>query len=209
MEIVSHTTLKLLVPEGTGMHVPVTLEIDTSRHGASVLTSNTLDFHYDPPYLSYLTPNTPDANGDVISIYGTNFGATREHADKVKVWIGGLPCTAVSLGDDSSTAQHIWQKGPNDETAYLWCVTSRLRVGPQAVTVSVAQQNVTWTVEEEKIETTCVYGYYGQEAWTVLTSADDTVCDECGAKQVECMRWYNETTGGYVGRQGGWPTASA
>lgn len=125
--------IKILVPEGTGMHVPIYVEIDTSHGAAVVMTSNTLGFSYDPPYLNYITPNTPNANGDTISIYGTNFGSTRDHADEVKVWIGGLPCTAVSLTDDDTTsAQHIWQKGANDETAYLWCTSARLRVGPQS-----------------------------------------------------------------------------
>lgn len=63
--------------------------------------------------------------------------------------------------------------------------------------MSVAHQNVSWSADEGKVETLCAYGYYGQEAWTVLTTADDPTCDECSDAQVECMKYYNMTSGGY------------
>ena len=61
----------------------------------------------------------------------------------------------------------------------------------------MAGQNVTWTAEEGKIETICEEGYYGQEAWTVLTSSDNLVCEECTDAQLACREVYNETTGVY------------
>ena len=194
MTVLSHTKLAFAVPPGTGARIPVQVEIDSTGGGGDdddeMYESNKLHFAYDPPYISYISPNTPDAEGDTLSIYGSNFGATESDAGGISVQVGGLACTGVTASDDDGASQaSMWQK--KSSTVYLWCTTGRLRVGTQAVTVSVGGQNSSWDAEDGVLTTQCEYGYYGQEAWTVLTTAADPTCQECSETQVECMRYYN------------------
>lgn len=65
----SHTLAFVTIPEGTGIKLPLYFEID-SHGGNAPLDSNRLLFAYDPPYISYVSPNTPNADGDTIRIYG-------------------------------------------------------------------------------------------------------------------------------------------
>ena len=203
--VISHLMLAFNVPDGTGGGIDLSVEIDsgsaTSKSIITDYTSNSLKFAYDPPYMTYVSPNTPNAEGDTISIYGKNFGSSFAAAGRIAVMIGGLPCDEVSASDDDGAASAVlWQKDGNEP--YLWCTSSRLTVGYQAITVSVAGQNSTWTEEDQMIKTQCEYGYYGQGAWTVLTTADDPTCQECTEQQQECMQYYNATTGGYDDDEG-------
>ena len=67
-----------------GGGIPLFVAIDSgSATSKSVVTdyeSNVISFSYDPPFLTYVSPNTPDANGDTISIYGKNFGSSHAAA---------------------------------------------------------------------------------------------------------------------------------
>jgi hypothetical protein len=42
--------------------------------------SNTIYFSYDPPYVSFISPNVIDADGEVVRVEGRNFGHTQELA---------------------------------------------------------------------------------------------------------------------------------
>ena len=195
LTVESHTLAYVTIPEGTGVNLPMIFGIK-SRGGSGVLNSNRLDFAYDPPYISYVSPNTPNADGDTIRIYGNNFGASQATAGHIAVSIGGEPCVGVSASDDDGgVSAGIWQIASGE--AYLWCMSARLRVGRQSVEVRVAGQNVSWAADESKIETVCAEGFFGQEAWTVLATSADTVCQECSDDQIACRGVYNETRGAY------------
>ena len=152
--ILSHTKALVTIPEGTGTNIPIAFEIGTG----AVMTSNELSFSYDPPYITEVSPNTPDAEGDTISIYGNNFGSSLATAGKISVRIGGEPCLGVSASstddDDGESRAEIWQES-SSAGAYLWCQSARLTVGSQAVEVTVAGQNVSWSVDDEKVTTQC------------------------------------------------------
>ena len=56
-----HTLITFTVPQGTGVNVPVVVQSGRS-------TSNTVYFSYDPPYITQISPNEPDAAGDTLEI---------------------------------------------------------------------------------------------------------------------------------------------
>lgn len=58
---VSHTEMEFTVPQGVGKNLEVYVVVGT-------LTSNTVYFDYDPPFITQISPNEPDASGETMEI---------------------------------------------------------------------------------------------------------------------------------------------
>lgn len=155
--------------------------------------SASVDFSYDPPYVEYVTPNTPNANGDTLEINGHNFAESIDDAGAIALTIGGLPCEPVQVGD---VAASIWQVNADNEP-YLWCQTGKMTVGPKPIVVEIAGQNVTFEKEDDRVSMQCAYGYYGQEEWRAWTGLDGQCRYHCSDESEACMEMgsWNEETG--------------
>lgn len=56
--IVSDAQIQFLVPPGAGSEIPVYVKVGSKRSLQAAY------FSYDPPYVSYVSPNNPDAEGE-------------------------------------------------------------------------------------------------------------------------------------------------
>jgi hypothetical protein len=154
-------TIKFVVPQGVGDNIPVYVMRGSTQ------STTTMYFSYDAPYITDVSPSTPDAQGDVLYIQGRNFGPSESLAGSIKVTIGDVNCTAVS-------GASIWQSDSKiSSLSYILCNfgttvenSDRLKVGYQNVSVSIAKQVAKFTEADEVIRTACTDGYFGQEAWT-------------------------------------------
>ena len=77
-----------VVPPGVGKNIPVVVWVG-GRSSAPYL------FSYDPPYVTTVTPNEYDAHGDLLEIYGRNFGNTVDDAGPITVLVGNTTCGPV------------------------------------------------------------------------------------------------------------------
>jgi hypothetical protein len=128
-------------------------------------TSNCTDistWSYDPPRVSFASPNQPDAMGEEIVLMGDNFGErSYSQFSPVRIFVDDDECTrAMWLPPDG-----FMQNRP-----YLACTLSRVRVGFRNLTVHVANQTVTYTKDDRIMLSECKPGYYGQI---------DEYCMEC------------------------------
>ena len=205
-----HEVVYAEVPPGAG-----TVSLRVAAGGAS---SNAVPFRYDAPVVESVSPNAPVSGtasstwvggGESIEIYGSNFGASAAAAGDVRVYVGGLNCTALPSGiilafQEDGTKTHserddaergarrprgraragtsetdIWQY--NNGNPFLRCFAPLLPVGPASLEVSVAGRNGSYPASAELIAATCPDGYYGQRAGEAFT--DETgACEElCGA----------------------------
>lgn len=126
----SHDLLILRIPRGSG-------ELSLSVRGSAPFM-----LKYDPPVITWVTPNAPDADGDTLRIVGTNFGDEGE----------------ARIVIDNQTTVTEW----HDET--LYCRTPRVTVGVKTLEIYVAEQNTSYDVTFR-----CGDGYYGQEKDTLYT----------------------------------------
>ncbi|GMH50625.1 hypothetical protein TL16_g00827 [Triparma laevis f. inornata] len=184
VQFYGHGLAVFQVPKGVGTETEVTVTVG-SRGANSAL------FSYDPPYVEFVSPNTPNAMGDTIEINGHNFAETIEDAGEVLVLIGGTPCEPVKVGGVSAS---IWQTNQQNEP-YLWCETGKMVVGPKEIVVNIAGQNRTFTEEEDRITTQCQYGFYGQEEWRAWTDIDGHCKIECSEKSINCRDSWDPITG--------------
>jgi len=87
--IVDHETVTFEVPPGIGVNISI-------RVKKYDYVSDELQFSYDPPYVTSVNPNWPNAEGAAIEIRGNNFGSSLEDAGNVTVFVGDVPCLPVS-----------------------------------------------------------------------------------------------------------------
>jgi len=142
MEIQSygHNQINALVPPGFGDYNPIVVHV---MGRTSEITNETI-FRYDPPVLTSLSPNVPDATGEDVSFRGYNFGLEETY---MEIIIGGLTCNDP--------------KWYNDQL--LSCNTQLDVVGPKNLSILVANRSApyVWLKEEEMIILECKRGWTG------------------------------------------------
>jgi hypothetical protein len=176
------------------MNIPLAFSIG-SRMSAPVL------FSYDPPYVEDISPERPNAEGDVVTINGANFGPTLEDAGEIRIMIGQkkyvgndtitewLPCPGPSFGMDVPFP--IWQQ-KGSGSPYLWCELPRVKVGPKDIMVSVAKRNVTVMRDDSNFAPKCQASYYGQEEDGVFWGPMLDMCgEECSYESGLCYDSWN------------------
>ncbi|KAH8073986.1 calcium ion binding protein [Aureococcus anophagefferens] len=95
----THALVKFVLPAGSGRDLDVVVEAGGTASAAAA-------FAYDPPCVTSVYPNAPDASGSVLNINGHNFGETDDAAGNVSIVIGGLECGPVVVG---ATTLPAWQ----------------------------------------------------------------------------------------------------
>jgi hypothetical protein len=161
-----HETIKFTVPKGVGENIPVYVVRGSTQ------STTAMYFSYDPPYVTGVSPSTPDAEGDVIYIEGQNFGPSISLAGAINVSIGGVSCGAVS-------GASIWQSDFKvSDLPYILCKSGRLKVGYQNVTVGIAKQEARFSEADKVLRTSCNDGYFGQEAWAPYMVNGDIAYDQ-------------------------------
>ena len=145
------------VPRDIGVDIPVSV-------GVGDYKSPPAYFSYDPPFISRISPQEPDAAGDRIVFSGKNFGSTEALAGDVNVTIGGRACTPIIVGGVRTSS--IWMT--QQDTPYLQCLSAPSTVGPQELVIRVAGQNRTYARDDEAIIMTCADDWYGQMAWATF-----------------------------------------
>eukprot|EP01117_Protostelium_nocturnum_P011184 TRINITY_DN405_c0_g1_i6.p1 TRINITY_DN405_c0_g1~~TRINITY_DN405_c0_g1_i6.p1 ORF type:complete len:5778 (+),score=1958.70 TRINITY_DN405_c0_g1_i6:207-17540(+) len=93
VHVLSHTSLSVRLPAGTGSNIPLVVKVDG-------LVSTSFPLSYSPPTFSGLDGNF-DTNGGVITVTGTNFGSSS--AD-IAVTLNGnaIQASSISSSSDSS-----------------------------------------------------------------------------------------------------------
>ncbi|GMH50640.1 hypothetical protein TL16_g00832 [Triparma laevis f. inornata] len=158
-------------------------------------------FSYDPPYVEDISPAKPDAEGDILTIIGNNFGPTLDLAYKygpISIMIGEtkydenrrnytdwINCPGPSFGMDQ--AFPIWQQ-KGTSTPFLWCELPRMTVGPKHIRVSVAGRNVTVHKDSTDFSPKCMATYYGQQEDGIFWGPILDLCkDECTLESAKCV----------------------
>ena len=209
-----HERATFVVPAGVGAHVPVVVRVG-GRESAPFF------FAYDPPFVTSITPNQFDAAGDLLEIYGRNFGTTLEDAGDIVVTVGNDTCGPVRIGSQTAAVWQVSREG----TPYLWCSVTEATVGTKDVAILIAGQNYTRGREVSGVRGACAAGFYGQQAWTVFSFQDGATGDvgckmPCDASAVNarspdgrgCTAHYDGEAGGFAlvadGPQPGSPECS-
>jgi len=139
----SHTQIAVMVPVGLGDNNYV---IVTVGGRPSAVTNGSI-YAYDPPEISQISPNVPDAFGPLdqrIEFRGINFGF---EPTLTLISLGGLACREPTWLNDN----------------LLNCQPPADTVGPKNMSILVANRTepYIWYTEEEMIIFKCTKGYSG------------------------------------------------
>lgn len=155
----THTTAKCKAPSGMGDALPVIVRVGGVQTDPQTIGK---PFAYDPPILTSIMPNRPNAaEGETVEFRGHNFGPFE--GTNLAISIGGLECR-----------NPIWY---ND--GLLTCITTPDIVGPKNISILTANRSssMVWYATEKLIELRCPYQYFGLrgEECVPCGTADDQV----------------------------------
>lgn len=157
--------------------------------------SEMLTFSYDPPVLSYFSPDPVNALGEAIEIWGQNLGSEVHDEEYPKqVTINGVNCTDPFFRDRGFGG------------SYLTCLAPPQPVGYKNVTINVAFQSLTvWDdayknyinrVRSNRMVSYCELGHYGDHGEECLECPSGAICEHCathvrampdGSEEVFCV----------------------
>eukprot|EP01138_Halocafeteria_seosinensis_P013173 gb/GECG01013454.1/.p1 GENE.gb/GECG01013454.1/~~gb/GECG01013454.1/.p1 ORF type:complete len:1419 (+),score=134.27 gb/GECG01013454.1/:1-4257(+) len=146
---ISHTAVHCTLPSGWGSN----LVVDVTVGGQSSASVDELYFSYDPPRISDVSPNVPDAEGAELRFRGSNFGPAGGDA---WVMVGERRCM------DPIVRSH----------SIIECTMEADVVGAKEINLTVARQQVVFPAWREKIVTMCQPEWYGLESETCLYCPD-------------------------------------
>ena len=208
-EVETHELIHFIVPQGVGVNKTLQVQV-----GSKI--SNPVLISYAPPSVLYVSPTRPTfPSQDTFEFHGSNFGyadydKTNDFED-ASVRIGDIPCVGIRLTDDDvAIEESIWRKDDSGKP-YLWCQipakylgpnnleTSAMTVGPKNITITVAEQTIAYSVNDELIVGMCDDNYYGRAGWDVysLPGGSDVPYGcyaECTPAQEWCMTRWDGTT---------------
>jgi hypothetical protein len=134
---------------------------------------------YDPPSVSFASPNQPNAMGEEIVLMGDNFGErSYSQFSPVRILLDGKEC---------KSAQWLPPDGFMQNRPYLACEMGVTRVGFRNVTVFVANQTVHYTADDRIMLSECKPGYYGQVDEFCMECPVGATCDT--KYDLKGMRW--------------------
>jgi hypothetical protein len=154
--VMSHTRLVCIVPSGLGENLPVTVSLG----GRTSLVSAQSLFSYDPPVVSGISPNTPDAMGtQSVTIRGKNFGVTKTDL-------------FITINDVACYDQQWLNDG------LLSCHTPAEIVGAKNVSILVANRTTPYTYYdvEEALVYECAPSFYGLDGEVCLPCMQGGKC---------------------------------
>ncbi|KAA0148295.1 hypothetical protein FNF31_07438 [Cafeteria roenbergensis] len=163
----THNRITCEAPQGFGDRLGVHVSIGNRRNAPSAGAV----FAYDPPIVTSLMPNTPDALGERVVIRGKNFGW---EPTAVAITVNDIPCEGAEWLNDGS----------------LQCSPATDVVGPKNVTILVANRTEPFVLYdfEEMFITECkaplYYGLRGEECLKCSVDALGANCSD-GDEQIE------------------------
>ena len=174
----SHIQLVCTVPQGLGDTLPVVVAVGVR---VSAVT-NASRFSYDPPVITSIMPNTPDAAGkQQVAFRGKNMGF---EVTPLTVEVGGLPCGGAEWMSDSE----------------VHCTPDADVVGPKNISILVANRSepIVFLEYERMLITECKYGFWGLRTEVCLACMRGGVCPG-GEQEVDLVTsdagfWRNNLT---------------
>ena len=168
-----HTGVQLTLPAGMGSDLALVVRVGGKP-------SNALNFSYNPPRVTSVTPNPLDATGGSIVVLGTDFG---ESPSAVAATLGGQLCTNARWVRD----------GRYDGDAYVTCTSATTAVGFKNLTLAVAQQRVAYAGVGDvgfvagagsslTLAAECRPGWYGVQGELCVPCPQGCVCPGSGAE---------------------------
>ncbi|KAA0147327.1 hypothetical protein FNF31_07613 [Cafeteria roenbergensis] len=157
----THNRITCEAPQGFGDRLGVHVSIGNRRNAPSAGAV----FAYDPPIVTSLMPNTPDALGERVVIRGKNFGW---EPTAVAITVNDIPCEGAEWLNDGS----------------LQCSPATDVVGPKNVTILVANRTEPFVLYdfEEMFITECkaplYYGLRGEECLKCSVDALGANCSD-------------------------------
>ncbi|KAA0162016.1 hypothetical protein FNF27_08106 [Cafeteria roenbergensis] len=157
----THNRITCEAPQGFGDRLGVHVSIGNRRNAPSPGAV----FAYDPPIVTSLMPNTPDALGERVVIRGKNFGW---EPTAVAITVNDIPCEGAEWLNDGS----------------LQCSPATDVVGPKNVTILVANRTEPFVLYdfEEMFITECkaplYYGLRGEECLKCSVDALGANCSD-------------------------------
>ncbi|MCP4870904.1 MAG: hypothetical protein GY898_19545, partial [Proteobacteria bacterium] len=157
----THNRITCEAPQGFGDRLGVRVSIGNRRNAPSAGAV----FAYDPPIVTSLMPNTPDALGERVVIRGKNFGW---EPTAVAITVNDIPCEGAEWLNDGS----------------LQCSPATDVVGPKNVTILVANRTEPFVLYdfEEMFITECkaplYYGLRGEECLKCSVDALGANCSD-------------------------------
>jgi hypothetical protein len=176
----SHTSVVVVTPPGIGVNRSVAVRVTSG--GASVVT-RPLNFSYSPPSIDYILPSTMDADGEPLSIRGSNFGTDLNTSS----WTAEELAVVVVVSNVSCEgAQRVTRNG---RTA-LECVMGRQLVGEKNVSITVAGQSSTIYEWSQMLVALCATNYYGRTGELCLPCPLGADCAGKRADPVAQPGWF-------------------
>ena len=175
----THESIKVLAPSGIGSAAPTLLTYGNGYKGWNFNT----EIAYDPPWINFAQPQAGNANGDVVTLHGINFGNISGGGDVSSIRIGNRTCANIrwaGVGTDEAVA----------------CDLRQDRAGTKSVEITVGGQVMFWGGDEwlksgghRIFRTDCPTHYFGKDGepcfeCPFVTDNDGvTVYDQKGDKQ--------------------------
>jgi hypothetical protein len=166
----SHNEIVALMGAGIGANLDLQVRIKPSgvareddanwRRSAASAQST---FSFSPPTINSFHPNVPSAVGELVSITGRNFGSS---ASPVELLIDGKACIDAQ-----------WRCCDARGAPKIICTTPEVRAGYKNVTLTVANQTVSYFTGDALMQAACKPGYYGQMGEYCLKCPRGAICD--------------------------------
>ena len=80
-KFISHNEVRFRVPPGVGSDIDVLVKVGERK-------TEGFKFSYDPPFVEHISPPRPNAEGDIITINGKNFGPSLVGAGNIEIYVG-------------------------------------------------------------------------------------------------------------------------
>jgi hypothetical protein len=152
----THTDTYWLAPRGIGSDLPVFVQV-----GSRISPYNpNATFSYDPPKITSIDSNRPDAEGGAMSLYGENFG---DDPTPLTVNISGIPCP----------------RAIRYSNILITCDPGRVPVGRQNISLQVANSSIVYSIfdfEQGWANFECKAGFYGLDTEYCMPCPPGAVC---------------------------------
>ena len=148
VEETSHEQLFFTLPEGIGQDKAIQVMVNDRM---SVLSPNdSVTFSYDPPRISNIMPNNPDAIGSSIQFRGANFGPVGSPVD---IRLSNVTCLGAQVRESHTL---------------ITCEMQPDYVGPKRIDMDVAERKVSFPAWLELFVSECKRGWYGLQGETCV-----------------------------------------
>ena len=164
-------TLQVLVrsPVGFGLAIPLMVNVSDQTNLEGPAAQN-LTINFDPPVVSNVAPKPYDADGQEVTIYGSNFGAEV---------LGVAPNVTVIVNNVTAVSAE-WNLDPTGQEAeglpYLTAVLGRDTVGTKGANITVAGVRGEIPAVEGVFVSTCTVEKWGQEGELCLPCTYAVCC---------------------------------